>query len=136
MISEVHTEGLESKLARTVHDYFIEGYRRTGRTTLRDFSGTAVQGSEDLSAAFQLFVREGTVTRVEYRCSSCVTLVALCEHVAQHLVGQPVEIVRALGTELLATWHPEVPRSHQNRSSLVIRAVRCAFDQIQKQEPT
>ena len=136
MISEVRTEGLESKLARTVHDYFIEGYRRTGRTTLRDFSGTPVQGSEDLSAAFQLFVREGTVTRVEYRCSSCVTLVALCEHVAQHLVGQPVEIVRALKPELLATWHPEVPRSHQNRSHLVIRAVRYAFDQFQNQEPT
>jgi len=67
-------------------------------------------------ASFQVELEAGRITRAVYRCTTCVTLVALCEHLAELAVGSSVEEAAAWEAQLLLRRHPEVPRERRDRA--------------------
>ena len=72
----------------------------------------------------------GCIDEIEYRCTTCVTLVALCEHVAEDLRGVGLDRARELTAADILKLHPEIPYSRHSRADLATAAVRAAIDTI------
>ena len=87
--------------------------------------------SEDATAGFTLMVGErGRIEAVEYRCTTCMTLVAMCEHVAEALRGTTVNEALQLSADELLQWHPEVPTVRHTRAHLAVAAAHAALKDI------
>lgn len=109
--------------ARTIHDYFTEAYGRTaGR--IPPGGAAAVHSEDGLQASFSLSGCNGRIGSVQYACSTCVTLVGLCEHLSRVVVGMKPDDAHALTPEALLRWHPEIPRERHGRARLAITALR------------
>jgi len=69
----------------------------------------------------------GRIEAVDYRCTTCMTLVAMCEHVAEALCGATVDEALKLSAGDLLHWHPEVPPVRHSRANLAIAAAQLAL---------
>ncbi|HBY63799.1 MAG TPA: hypothetical protein DEH78_28575 [Solibacterales bacterium] len=78
-------------------------------------------------AGFTVTVREGRVIRAEYRATTCVTLVALCEELSHMVLGMDREAARAVTSESLLALHPEIPLERLARAALAVRAFQAAL---------
>jgi hypothetical protein len=67
---------------------------------------------------------------VEYRATTCVTLVALCEQVAELAAGKRLDEATAISPDALLDLHPEIPESRRDRAKLVIQAFRSALTKV------
>lgn len=115
-------------MRKTVHDYYRQawqGFARAPRSGA--WKGSSVFGAGGNCASFQVELEAGRITRAVYRCTTCVTLVALCEHLAELAVGSSVEEAAAWEAQLLLRRHPEVPRERRDRAELAVRALRAAL---------
>jgi hypothetical protein len=82
-------------------------------------------------AGFLLEVgKHGRIETAEYRCTTCMTLVALCEHVAEQLRGATPEQACGFSAVELLRWHPEVPPMRRSRAYLAIAAAHAALEDI------
>lgn len=109
-----------------VYHYFQQAYRRQ----LQPLSSPLRFIDEDgLQAAFSIGICGiGRIERVDYRCTTCMTLVALCEHVAEQLFGATLEEARTLDADQLLKLHPEIPVSRRCRARLALNAARAALE--------
>lgn len=82
---------------------------------------------EGVRARYCLECEAGTVISAEYECTTCVTLVAFCEHLRQWAPGHTIEDAAALGYEELLALFPEVPPGRRDRARLALRALQAAF---------
>jgi NifU-like protein involved in Fe-S cluster formation len=108
-----------------VYHYFQQACRREAQcpTPQRWVS------AEDATAGFSLQIGEdGTIQAVGYRCTTCMTLVALCEHVAEKLCGATVSELQHLSAGELLAWHPEVPPTRRSRANLAVAAAQAALE--------
>ena len=110
----------------TVAELFERGYRR-GRAAPFDIEGDAVTDAEGNSARFSIALDGTRLAEIRFRTSSCTTLIAYGEALAELLPGldaglaaqfTPVELVAAL---------PGVPSLKQNRAVLAVAAFRAAL---------
>lgn len=86
---------------------------------------------DDAKAGFVLQVGpRGDVVAVEYRCTTCMTLVGLCEHLAELLRGGAVKQVCELSAGELLSRHPEIPPARRARANLAVAAARAAIKEI------
>ena len=112
----------------TVYDYFQRALRREPAVLAADPVTV-----DDHSAAFDFQVRSsGTIHKANYRCTSCVTLMALCQHASELMCGRNVADALALTPDDLFALHPEVPSLHRSRAELVVRAIQQAVNQLRR----
>jgi hypothetical protein len=112
----------------TVHDFFQAAYRRIGSVAgAAAHVGPLVSDANGLGARFTIALDGDRLSSVQYRCSTCVTLVALCEHLSQAVSGTLLANAETLDAEHLLSLHPEIPGSHQDRATLAIASFRAAL---------
>jgi NifU-like protein involved in Fe-S cluster formation len=86
---------------------------------------------DDVRAGFTLQVGEtGRIEAADYRCTTCITLVAMCEHAAEALRGSTVAEARNFTAGELLNRHPEVPPTRHSRAHLAVAAVQAALEDI------
>lgn len=115
------------------HDYFQRAFRR-GAQTRAGIPGTLIRRSDGNCAMFWLVAAAGTISAVEYRCTTCVTLLAFCEHLAELAIGMSVEQAVQYSPQQLLALHPDVPQYKADRATLASEAFRSAAHQIAQGE--
>jgi NifU-like protein involved in Fe-S cluster formation len=111
---------------RTVYDYFQRANKRTF-DRFNGISGAKCVDVEGNSAIFWLESADGRIVAAEYKCTTCCTLVALCEHLAEALTGVTFDDARQWTAEQLLALHPEIPPVRQDRAMLAVSAVQSAL---------
>jgi NifU-like protein involved in Fe-S cluster formation len=111
---------------KSVYDYFHQAMRNSGNTPT-DARSAVLFGEEDNCAAFEVRHCEGKISDVRFKCTTCFTLVAFCEHIAELARGMGVAEAQEIGPDLLLELHPEVPAHLANRADLASAAFRAAL---------
>jgi NifU-like protein involved in Fe-S cluster formation len=112
----------------SVYDYFERALRRD----MGDFRSTPGNESTDVEgnrAVFNLDVDRRRIATARYRCTTCVTLVALCEHLTDLLPGMTLEQARSFTAAELLRLHPEIPPGQRDRAVLAVAAAHSALTQ-------
>ena len=113
----------------TVSELFERGLRRSRATPL-EIAGPVHVGPDRLSTSFSLDVSSGRVAEVRFRASSCATLIAYCEFIAEHAQGLAIDTADAgLGAAALVAAVPGVPALKRDRAVLAAAAFRAALRQ-------
>ena len=83
-------------------------------------------GPDRTCASFNLKFERARIVKAVYRCTTCVTLVAFCEHLSELVVGMPAERALNLDAEYLLRCHREVPAERRDRAFLAVTALKIA----------
>jgi NifU-like protein len=119
---------MNSSMQRDVYHYFQQACRRTTQAGVHPKRYVQLDEAE---AGFMIRLgASGCIDEVEYRCTTCVTLVALCEHVAENLRGVGLDRARELTAADILRLHPEIPYSRHSRAELATAAVHAAIDTL------
>jgi NifU-like protein involved in Fe-S cluster formation len=110
----------------SVSELFERGFRRNRAAPLA-IEGARCADREGLSACFTLDIAAGKITGIGFRASTCVTLLAYCELVAETMVGSTPRSARQLSPADLIAALPGVPQLKQSRALLAIAAFRAAL---------
>jgi hypothetical protein len=116
----------------TIHDYF----QRACRRKLEPFSGVPGErcfDSDGNSAIFWLQVQGSRIARAQFRCTTCCTLVGLCEHASELLEGMTVAGAGEWTARRLLVLHPEIPAMRYDRAALAAEAIRSAAQRAKKE---
>ena len=113
----------------TVSELFARGFRRRRDTPLA-IEGDACSNDTGDFARFSLDVADGRIRAVGFRSSSCATLIAYCELIAETVPGFRREIADALTANELIESLPGVPAYKQDRAALALAAFRVALERI------
>ena len=116
----------------STYDYFHRAFRRL--QSRAGTAGTLIQGADGNCAIFWLDAPQGIINSAHYRCTTCVTLLAFCEHLAELAVGMPVEQALQHNPDQLIALHPDVPQYRADRATLASEAFRSAVHQITQGE--
>jgi hypothetical protein len=108
-----------------IYDYFQRACFRALESPRGD-PGRTIYDRDGNSAVFWIETARLRVASVQYKCTTCVTLLALCEHLCEILVGKHLSEVEQYTPEDLLSLHPEIPLERQNRADLAIDALRSA----------
>jgi NifU-like protein involved in Fe-S cluster formation len=111
----------------TVVDYFNLGQQRSKRSAPLTHVGEVVSGPLGLTVRYELDVERGVVRQVSFQASTCVTLIAYCELLAQRATGVSMRDVLCLRAEELAGELPGVPVHKRDRVWLAVRAMQQAI---------
>jgi len=114
---------------KTIHDYFQQALADS-HNTLTSPSRSLVSDKDGNCAAFEVKQDRGKVLDVRFKCTTCITLVALCEHIADLARGMNIGKAREIDSQMLLNLHPEVPAELSNRASLACRAFRAALRKV------
>ena len=118
-------------MAKGVYDYFTQALHRS-RGPLTGTVGDVVLGADGVQAVFALDAAAGRIDAAAYRCTTCVTLVALCEHLAELVQGATPEQAATLRADDLLALHREVPESRSDRAWLAVAALHAALGRQQE----
>jgi hypothetical protein len=114
----------------TLYDYFQRACR-TPRNTA-GLPGERCFDDDGNSALFWIAASEdGRIEAVAYRCTTCFTLVGLCEHLAELAAGTTLRDPSGWTAERLLSLHPEIPGSRRDRAALAVAALQSAARQWQ-----
>jgi hypothetical protein len=110
----------------TISDLFERGYRRNRAAPL-SIEGARHSDAYSNTACFSLDVADGKIIGVSFRATTCATLVAYCECIAEVVPGFGLEIAAGLTAAQLVHSVPGVPALKQNRAVLAITAFRASL---------
>ena len=114
-----------------VYEYFQRACRRE-HPDPGGVAGDPVSDPDDNTVLFWLEATPGgRLVAAEYRCTTCVTLVSLCEHLAELLPGTTTGEAAEFSARSLLELHPGIPESKQGRASLAIEAMQSAIRKLQ-----
>jgi hypothetical protein len=113
----------------SVAELFERGFRRN-RTAPLPIQGRRCAGAEGLSACFSVEMDAGKLTAIGFRASTCATLLAYCELVAETAVGSAPLAARRLSPADLVAGLPGVPMLKRDRAALAIAAFRAVLSEI------
>jgi NifU-like protein involved in Fe-S cluster formation len=111
---------------RTVSELFERGFRRNRAAPL-PIAGEPASDAEGDTARFSLDVADGRIAGIGFRASSCATLIAYCELIAELMPGFGLAIARELTAGNLVEQLPGVPPLKRERAVLAIAAFRAAL---------
>jgi NifU-like protein involved in Fe-S cluster formation len=115
-------------MRRDVYHYFQQACRRKLRPELTPLHFVEDDGA---SAGFTVWLGPlGRIDDIEYRCTTCMTLVALCEHTADELRGDTLDRARAFTAGDILRSHPEIPPGRHSRAHLAAAALHAALDNL------
>jgi NifU-like protein len=114
-----------SPARRSASELCDDGLRRT-RLDPFALAGRPVRGNDGLSAQFSLRHRDGVVTAIRFRASTCATLLAYCELMTGLATGRSVTECLAFTPQLLVSELPGVPVLKRDRAVLAVAAFASA----------
>jgi hypothetical protein len=120
---------------RTVSELFERGLRRNRAAPL-PIEGAALTDADGNAARFSLDVAGGKIVGAAFRASSCATLIAYCEYIAEAVPGFRLEIARDLTATNLVEGLPGVPALKRGRAVLAVAAFRAALAAASSLEQT
>src|SRR4051812_40012602 len=120
---------------RTVSELFERGFRRNRAAPL-SIEGPQLTDAEGNAAGFSLDVVDGQVAGLGFRATTCATLIAYCELIAEIVPGSRLEIARELTAANLVDALPGVPALKRERAMLAIAAFRAALITASSPEQT
>lgn len=85
-----------------------------------------VSSGDGLKAAFALTCCDSRIQRGAYRCTTCATLVALCEHLSELVVDAAPGDVLQWTPDMLLNLHPEIPENKRDRITLALSALQAS----------
>src|SRR5690349_14371947 len=118
----------------TISELFERGFRRN-RTAPLPIEGAAFTDSDGNTARFSVDLKGETISSVSFRASSCATLIAYCEYLAEVTPGFDLDIATAFTATSLVEALPGVPALKRARAVLAIAAFRAAMAQASEQHP-
>ena len=118
----------------TVSELLERGLRRNRAAPL-PVEGPDCSDAQEHRARFSLRIDGGRIAAVGFRASSCATLIAYCELIAETVPGQRRELAAALSPRDLVGALTGVPPLKQERAVLAVTALRAALAQVQQGEP-
>jgi NifU-like protein involved in Fe-S cluster formation len=110
----------------TVSELFERGFRRNRAAPL-PIEGEQLTDAEGNAARFSIDVADSKIARLGFRATSCATLIAYCEFIAESVPGFGIEIARELTAANLVEALPGVPALKRERAMLAIAAFRAAL---------
>ena len=113
----------------TVSELFERGFRRNRAAPLT-IEGAAFTDAEGNTARFSVDVTGETIAAVSFRASSCATLIAYCEYLADVMPGFRLDIASAFTATGLVEALPGVPALKRTRAVLAVAAFRAALAQV------
>jgi NifU-like protein involved in Fe-S cluster formation len=119
----------------TVSELFERGFRRN-RTAPLTIEGAAFADADGNTARFSVDVTGDTIAGVSFRASSCATLIAYCEYLAEVTSGFRLDIASAFTAASLVEALPGVPALKRARAVLAVAAFRAALAQASNHLPS
>jgi NifU-like protein involved in Fe-S cluster formation len=119
----------------TVSELFERGYRRS-RAAALSIEGERHTDANGNTARFSLDPMDGRIIGVGFRATTCATLIAYCEFLAEAVPGFHLEIAKELTAAQLVASVPGVPPLKHNRAVLAIAAFRAALAAAAIQRPS
>jgi len=110
----------------TVAELFERGFRRN-RASPFAIEGETIKDAEDNSARFSVEFDGGRLAGIRFRVSSCTTLIAYSEALAELLSGLDAGLAAQFAPRELVGALPGVPVLKQNRAVLAVAAFRSAL---------
>jgi len=118
----------------TVAELFERGYRRNRAEPLA-LEGETVADAEGNSARFSVALDGDRIAELRFRASSCTTLVAYSEALAELLAGFDATMATQYAPQDLIAALPGVHPLKQSRAVLAVAALRAALLKIPSNEP-
>jgi NifU-like protein involved in Fe-S cluster formation len=109
----------------STYEYFQRAFRRGGFKLIGQ-PGEMILGEDGNCAVFWVDARAGRIASAQYRCTTCATLLALCEHLAELMMGMELTKAYEYDADRLLALHTDVPKSHGDRAKLAMEAFRSA----------
>jgi NifU-like protein involved in Fe-S cluster formation len=119
----------------SVSELFERGFRRN-RTAPLSIEGAAFTDAEGNTARFSVSITGVTIAAVSFRASSCATLIAYCEYLAEVTPGFRFDIATAFTATSLVEALPGVPALKRARAVLAVTAFRAALAQASEHPPS
>ena len=98
--------------------------------------GAELSDREGNTARFSLAIAGERIVDVNFRASSCATLIAYCEFIAELVPGSRLDIGTALTAADLVAAVPGVPALKRGRAVLAVAAFRAALAQTNEHRQT
>jgi hypothetical protein len=106
---------------RSVSEYLDRGLRRN-RAGLHDLRGAEHSDRNGLSASFSAEASGGAIRTVGFKVSSCATLLAYSEMLAELASGKSLAAAQEITAAHLVAALPEVPPLKRDRALLAVGA--------------
>jgi NifU-like protein involved in Fe-S cluster formation len=113
----------------TVSELVERGLRRNRAAPL-PHEGAQLGDADGNAARFSIDVRDAAIADVGFRMTSCATLVAYGELIAETVAGMRIELANALSARDLVDALPGVPALKCERAVLALAAFRSALAKI------
>lgn len=107
-------------------ELFSRGLRRNREMPLA-IEGAPCRDAEGNSAAFSLALAGREIAELRFRATSCATLIAYCEYLAEILPGRDPSLGLAFTSQDLIAAVPGVPVQKHARAILAVAALRSAL---------
>lgn len=111
-------------------DHLIRGFRRNGGPLLAVVGRVAHDG-DGRTAQFSVEVEDGVLTAVSFNVSTCATLIAYCEFVAEGVTGATLSQAVALTPEQVIAPLKGIPPHKHDCARLAISALHAAVKKAQ-----
>ena len=118
---------------QSVTELFERGYRRNYATPL-SIRGAALADTEGNRAEFSLELSAGRLAAIGFRATTCATLIAYSELIAETVPGVAVAIAREFSAADLVDALAGVPELKRARAALAISAFRAALDAAESRQ--
>ena len=119
----------------TVADLFERGFRRNRAAPL-GIEGALRVDAEGNAARFSIEIAGAKLAAVNFRATTCATLIVYCELVAELVPGMRAEMPEQLAARDLVEGLPGVPKLKHARAALAIEAFGAALAAAHVLEPT
>jgi NifU-like protein involved in Fe-S cluster formation len=113
----------------SVFDYFSRALLRPAED-LNGSVGDTLHAPDGATAVFSVRVIDGSVESVNYRCTTCVTLIAVCEHLSESIRGLTASAALSVTSAALRTVQKEIPPERHDRVDLAVEAMHSAVRRV------
>jgi hypothetical protein len=118
-------------LPGTIYDYFVRACRRPiAPESDRGIAGDPVEDSGGYYARFWIDAPAGRIQVVHYAATSCTTLLAVCEHIAELAAGADLTEISTVSVERLLGLHPDIPAEKRDSVPLAVKAFHAAAGRL------
>jgi NifU-like protein involved in Fe-S cluster formation len=117
----------------SVSELFERGFRRLRDAPLA-IEGGACGDRAGNFACFSVDFADGRIKRIGFRSSSCATLIAYCELIAETVPGFRCEIARVVTAKEIVEALPGVPPFKHERAALAVAALHAALNLIPSEQ--
>jgi len=117
----------------SVAELFDRGFRRNHAEPL-SIAGAPCADAEGNSARYSLELAGGKLAAIGFRATSCATLIAYCELIAEMVPGFSIEIAEGLSVRDLIGALAGVPEFKQPRAALAVAAFRAALTEARSRQ--